>query len=190
MIILASQSPRRKEILKDILGDRIPFQCVPSHFDERTVHDSDVKIYCLKEAMGKGEEVSRLYPDDITIASDTMVSYQGKLLGKPKDHDDALRMLRLLSGNTHEIVTAYVIRKGDMELKHRICVSHLFIEKMADAEIEAYLDTGSPYDKAGGYGVQDSEFINAKVIDGEYYTIMGLPRDALEKDLVNLGIIN
>jgi septum formation protein len=189
MIILASQSPRRKEILAEILGEDVEFKCVPSHFDETKVHDDDVKVYCLKEAMGKGEEVSLQYPDDITIASDTMVAYQGQLLGKPKDHDEALHMLQMLSGNVHEVVTAYVIRKGDKELKHRICVAHLFIEKMADAEIEAYLDTGSPYDKAGGYGVQDTEFINSKVIDGEYFTIMGLPAEALEKDLLNLGII-
>lgn len=188
MIILASQSPRRKEILADILGD-IPFKTVPSHFNERQIHNPDIKKYCLTEAMGKAKDVAKAYPEDIVIASDTMVSFHGEQLGKPKDHDDALRMLRELSGNVHEIVTAYVIQKGETELKHRICVAKLFIEKMADPEIEAYLDTGSPYDKAGAYGIQDKDFINSKVVEGDYYTIMGLPRDELEDDLLKLGII-
>ncbi len=188
MIILASQSPRRKKILKDILED-VPFKCIPSSFNERQIHEKDVRKLCLLEAQGKGLTVGKDHPEDIIISSDTMVSYKGEQLGKPKDHDDAMRMLRLLSGNTHEIVTAYSILRGTEELRHRVVVARLFIEKMADMEIEAYLDTGSPYDKAGGYGVQDKDFINSKILAGDMFTIMGLPRYELEDDLVNLGII-
>lgn len=188
MIILASQSPRRKEILKEILED-IPFECIPSSFEERKIHEKDVKKLCLLEAQGKGNVVGKDHPDDIIISSDTMVSYKGEQLGKPKNHDDALRMLRMLSGETHEIVTAYSIQKGGVELKHRIVTARLFIEKMADCEIEAYLDTGSPYDKAGAYGVQDKDFINSKILRGDMYTIMGLPKYELEEDLLDLGII-
>ncbi len=188
MIILASQSPRRKEILREILGD-IPFECIPSTFDERQIHEDDVRKLCLIEAQKKGEVVAMDHKDDIVISSDTMVSYKGEQLGKPKDHDDAMRMLRELSGNTHDVITAYSIRKGDKELRHRVVVARLFIEKMADVEIEGYLDTGSPYDKAGAYGVQDKEFINSRILKGDMYTIMGLPRYELEDDLLDLQII-
>ncbi len=189
MIILASQSPRRKEILKEILED-VPFECIPSCFDERKIHEKDIRKLCLKEAQGKGFYVSKEHRDDIIISSDTMVSFKGKQFGKPKDHLDALCMLRELSGNTHEIITAYSIIKNGQELRHRVVVAKLFIEKMADAEIEAYLDTGSPYDKAGAYGVQDKDFINSKILQGDMYTIMGLPRYELEDDLLDLGIID
>lgn len=188
MIILASQSPRRKEILKEILDD-IPFECIPSSFDERQIHEKDARKLCLIEAQEKGKVVSQNHPNDIVISSDTMVSFKGEQLGKPKDHDDALRMLRLLSDNVHEIITAYSIRQGDKELKHRVVVAKLYIEKMADCEIEAYIDTQSPFDKAGGYGVQDKDFINSKILQGDMYTIMGLPKYELEDDLLELGII-
>lgn len=188
MIILASASPRRKELLKEVLGD-IPFACVPSEFDESQIRDNDTKTYCLKESLGKAMDVAKRYPEDIIIASDTMVVYKGRQLGKPKDYEDAMDMLRTLSGNTHEIVTSYVIQRGETVLKHRISVSKLFIEKMADCEIEAYLDTGSPFDKAGAYGIQDEDFIESKLLSGDYCSVMGLPVDMLYKDLVNLKII-
>ena len=88
MIILASQSPRRKEILKEILDD-VPFVCIPSSFDERKVHEDDVRKLCLEEARGKGLAVAKDHQEDIVISSDTMVSFKGEQLGKPKDHDDA-----------------------------------------------------------------------------------------------------
>lgn len=188
MIILASKSPRRQEILKDILGD-IPFKVIPSDFNERTIHEDDVRKLCLIEATNKGKDVALKNPDDIVISSDTMVSYKGKQLGKPKDEDDVYRMLRMITGDTHEVVTAYSIQKGNEELCHRICTATIFIEKMADAEIEMYLATGSPLDKAGAYGIQDKEFIEARVISGDYYTVVGLPKDDLEYDLERLGII-
>ncbi len=189
MIILASKSPRRVEILKEILGD-IPFTTIPSSFNERGIEEKNVRKLCLKEAQGKGKEVALLHPSDIVIASDTMVSYQGEQLGKPKDAEDVFRMLRMLTGNVHEVVTAYTIMKGDTELKHRVCVARVFLEKMADCEIQSYIDSGSPFDKAGAYGIQDSDFIESKVLSGDYYTIMGLPMDDLEKDLLDLGIID
>ena len=189
MIILASKSPIRVEILKEILGD-IPFETIPSSFNERAIHNKDCRKLCLTEAQGKGREVALSHPDDIVIASDTMVVYQGEQLGKPKDEEDVYRMLRLLTGHVHEVVTAYTIMKGREELTHRVCVAKVFLEKMADAEISIYIDSGSPFDKAGAYGIQDNDFIDGKIVDGDYYTIMGLPKDDLEDDLVRLGIID
>ncbi len=188
MIILASQSPRRKEILESILED-IPFTCVPSSFDERSIDDEDCVRLCLKEALAKGKSVAFSYPDDVIISADTMVLYQGEELGKPKDREHALDMLRKLSGDKHEVVTAYcIINKGEV-LKERAVKASLYIEKMADAEIEAYIDTGSPFDKAGGYGVQDKDFIESTILKGSMSTIMGLPKEELEQDLIDLEII-
>lgn len=188
MIILASQSPRRQELLAEILGDT-PFKVVPSSFEERKNESKDVRKLCLREAQGKGCKVSRDYPKDVIISADTRVSFRGEQLGKPKDEQDVYRRLRELSGNTHEVITAYCIYKGGQELRHRICVSKLFREKRADREIAEYIETGSPFDKAGAYGIQDKDFINAKIIEGEYSNIRGLPIEDLEDDLVELGIV-
>lgn len=188
MIILASQSPRRKELLAQILKD-IPFETIPSSFNERAIHESNCRHLCLEEAIGKGQEVSKTHPNDIIIASDTMVSFKGEQLGKPKDENDVYRMLRELSGNKHDIITAYCIIKNSEILKKRVVTATLFIEKMADLEIQEYIDTGSPFDKAGAYGVQDKDFINSKILSGSISTIMGLPTDELAEDLKDLGII-
>lgn len=187
-IILASQSPRRVEILKEILQD-IPFKTVPSHFNERNLHDSNPSRLCLNEARGKALDVQKTYPNDYIIASDTMVVYENKQLGKPKDELDALNMLRLLSGNTHDILTSYVIYYRGKELVGKVVKASLWMEKMSDYEIKEYIRTGSPFDKAGGYGVQDKDFITSRIVRGDITTIMGLSKDELEDDLIRLNII-
>ena len=188
MIILASQSPRRKEILSEIL-DGVPFICQPSNFDERSIQYNNCYHLCLKEAIAKGMDIARSHPEDFVIASDTMVLFHNKELGKPKDRQVALEMLRMLSGAKHTVITAYCIIHGQQILKDRVISATLFIEKMADMEIEEYIDTGSPFDKAGGYGIQDKDFINSRVLSGSVYTIMGLPKEELAADLEELGII-
>lgn len=189
MIILASQSPRRKEILKEILGD-IPFLTIPSSFDERQIHETSLSKLCLEEAIGKAKAVAKDHKDDIIIASDTMVLFDHQQLGKPKDEEDAYRMLLMLQDNTHEIITAYTIFQGEKELKSKVVHARLYIEKMADLEIQEYIETGSPMDKAGAYGIQDKDFITSKILEGDEYTIMGLPLYDLEEDLYNLHIID
>lgn len=188
MIILASQSPRRKEILKSILKD-IPFECIPSSFDERSIDDDDLKVLCLKEAISKGLDISSKYNDDYIISADTMVYFNNQKLGKPKDKEDAFNMLKSLQNNTHEIVTAYCIIKNNEILIKKIEVATLFIDKMSDKEINDYIKTLSPLDKAGSYGVQDEEYIHSKILSGEKETIMGLPKLSLQADLKSLKLI-
>jgi septum formation protein len=188
MIILASQSPRRRQILADILGD-IPFETMPSDFDERQIREKSLSKLCLKEATGKALAIAVRHPDDIVIASDTMVEFNHRQIGKPKDRQDAKKTLQMLSGNTHHILTAYAIYQGEKCLVSRVIHATLYIEKMADLEIEEYLDTGSPFDKAGSYGIQDTDFINSRILEGDKETIMGLPKADLEADLHDLGII-
>ena len=188
MIILASQSPRRKEILKEILGD-IPFETIPSHFDERSIQNSSLRKLCLMEAIGKAKDVSKEHPDDIVIASDTMVLFEHKQLGKPKDENEAFNMLRMLQDNTHEVIPAYALFQGDKELKSRVVSAKLHIEKMADLEIQEYIETGSPMDKAGAYGIQDKDFITSTLLEGDESTVMGLPLYELVADLYELHIL-
>lgn len=188
MIILASQSPRRKEILQEILKDK-EFITIASNFDERSIDDDNLKTLCLKEAINKGLDISKSHQNDIVISADTMVYFEGEKLGKPKDETDAFNTLKRLQNNTHEIVTAYCIIKDNQVLKERITTATLFIEKMSDDEIKKYVETKSPLDKAGSYGVQDDEYIHSKIINGEKSTIMGLSKCALTEDLKELKII-
>lgn len=190
MIILASTSPRRKEILEEILQND-DFKIVPSSFDEGRIQSKDLRRLCNLRAIAKGEEVSKTYngTDDFVISADTMVSFKNEIMGKPKSRADAKRMLEILSNNSHKVYTAYAIFNAGRLMKHKVCQSLVFIEKLSDYEIEQYLDSGSPFDKAGAYGIQDTEFINAKCIKGDYYTIMGLPFDSLNEDLIELGLI-
>lgn len=190
MIILASTSLRRKQVLSEIIDEK-DFIIVPSEFDESEIVEKDVKKLCLKEAIKKGESVCKKYnnEDDVVISADTMVYFKGQQLGKPKDASDAFRMLRLLSANTHSVVSAYCIFKAGVLVRHRICIATLFIEKLSDYEINQYIQSGSPFDKAGAYGIQDKEYINAKILSGSYYTIIGLPKDELEDDLIDLEVI-
>ena len=123
------------------------------------------------------------------LSSDTIVIFNNEKFGKPKDEEDARRMLRLITGDVHEVITAYAIFKGGKVQEKRVCRARVYLEKMADLEIEEYLDTLSPLDKAGAYGIQDKDFIESKILSGSYETIVGLPIDELEEDLVKLGII-
>lgn len=188
MIILASQSPRRKEILQTILKDK-EFLCIPSSFDERQIQEDSLYDLCLEEAICKGEVISKEYKDSYIISSDTMVSFNNEQLGKPKDKEEAFEMIKKLQGNTHEIITAYSIIKDEKVLVKKVCKAVLFIEKMSDDKIKAYVDTLSPLDKAGGYGIQDEKYIHSKIIEGEKETIMGLPKSELTKDLINLNLL-
>lgn len=188
MIILASQSPRRKEILKEILKDK-EFICLPSSFNERSIDDDDLKKLCLLEAINKGLDISKFHLDDYVISADTMVYFEGRKLGKPKDKDDAFKMLKSLQNNTHEIVTAYSIIKNNEVLVEKVVTATLFISKMSDEQINEYVDTLSPLDKAGAYGVQDDKYIHSKIVNGSKSTIMGLPKEELTSSLKELKII-
>ena len=188
MIILASQSPRREEILKSVIGN-LPFKIIPSNFDEDKIDEKDLKKLCLLEAVNKGMIISEKNRDDYIISADTMVYFQGRKLGKPKDKEDAFLTLKELQNNTHEIVTAQCIIKDGKILKESICTSVLFIDKMDDEKIKEYVDTLSPLDKAGSYGIQDEKYISSKIISGERETIMGLCKKQLISDLKSLNII-
>ena len=173
-VILASASPRRSEILK-LLG--VDFTVVPAP-DECEIDPSlPLADAVLQVARRKAESVAAAYPDRIVIGADTVVSIGGKVLGKPRNEQDARGMLRLLSGRVHEVFTGvWVCRplwngggKGFAD-----CAKVEFYS-LDEAEIDEYIATGEPMDKAGSYGIQGKGLALVRSINGDFYTVMGLP---------------
>lgn len=171
MIVLASQSPRRKEIMEQV---GLSFIVHPSNTDE--VFDSTLPLTKAIEllAFAKAVNVASLYPQDIVIGADTLVCFGDQVLGKPKNKKDAKAMLKMLSGQTHQVITGVSICvKGKQECFHS--VSDVSFYPLTDSEINAYIDSGEPFDKAGAYGIQGKGAVFVAKIVGDYYNIVGLP---------------
>lgn len=183
MLILGSGSPRRKELLSLITPlFAIDTPEVDEALPEGVVPQRAVMMLARKKAEAVA---SRHTEHDITIGSDTIVVLDGEILGKPKDRDDARAMLKRLSGDTHRVFTGVCIHhEGKSEMFYSEA-SVTFVE-MTDEEIEEYLDTGEPFDKAGAYGVQGFGARYIKNIDGDYYAVVGLPVHRLYRELYPL----
>lgn len=169
-LILASQSPRRKELL-GLFG--IPFAIRVADIDETMDQAKDPWDEVARVSQLKARAVAH-GPDDIVIAADTIVVCKGQILGKPKDEADAFQMLRLLSGKDHQVMTGMTVLRGDTVLT---CteVTDIHFRPLSDREILAYIRTGEPMDKAGSYGIQGDAALFAERIAGDYYNVMGLP---------------
>ena len=182
-IILASGSPRRRELLSAM---DIPFTVDTGNtFDESW--SSDTPHEKVPELMSEGKSFGfhrKLADNEILVTSDTMVLCGTEILGKPKDRDDAIRMLKLLSGRGHQVITAVTLR--DREKKKTFSVtSNVFFKELSDSEITYYLDTYKPYDKAGAYGIQEwIGCVAVESIHGSFYNVMGLPVHQLYKELM------
>lgn len=155
----------------------------PSPFDEQSVNIKKPKQLVKTLAFGKGDQVRREYPDDIVISADTIVVKDGKVLGKPKTRDEAFCMLRSLSNSTHLVYTGVCIAKGK-KTKTFVCRAKVRFHPLTDVQIEQYIDSGSPFDKAGSYGVQDDDGIGfVKSVKGELSCVIGLPIGRVIKEL-------
>ena len=168
MIILASDSPRRRELLATLVGE---FHVEPSHVDETVRYKAPWRMV---EAIAekKCDAVAARHPRDLVIGADTVVVFDGKVLGKPENADRAAEMLRMLAGRRHTVYTGVCVNDcGVKTVWHE--VSHVYMRKMSDEFIARYVASGSPLDKAGAYGVQDEGTVDR--YDGEYANIMGLP---------------
>lgn len=181
MFILASKSPRRKELLKLIIPD---FSIIPSNVDE-------FKYSLDQLSLVKALEIAKDYPEDIIISADTIVILNDKVFGKPQSKLEAFEMLSQLSNNVHEVKTIYTIYCEKLNISHtKVVTSKVYFNKLSDSLISDYIASGSPLDKAGAYGVQDNEkFHIIDHIEGSYYNIVGLPVDELKEDLLHLGLI-
>ena len=169
-LILASASPRRKEILSKI----VPFRVEPSRFEERQsgLAARDAAEYF---AEGKAKEVFSRFPDDFVLGADTVVAYEGKILGKPKDREDAKKTLRLLSGKTHSVYTG-VCLVGKGFCKTISVETRVVFHELKEELIEEYVASGLPLDKAGSYGIQDG-YPLVKEYTGSYTNVVGLPEE-------------
>lgn len=179
--ILASQSARRQELLKRIVDS---FHIVVSDFDEKNVEfKGNVNDYVKEIALGKGKDILHsVGDDDIIISADTVVSFNGKILGKPRDEEDAFRMLKMLSGNTHEVYSGVcVINKRTGKTICESFSTKVIFSPLKDEDIRKYIQSGSPLDKAGAYGIQDEGGVFVERIEGCYYNVVGLPLNGTKK---------
>ena len=185
-IILASASPRRKELL-GLTG--LSFTCIPSYKEETTVF-TEPERYVSDLSVHKAEDIlEKEQPENyLIIGADTIVSHKGALLGKPKDAEEAFVMLTSLQNDTHEVYTGVTLLwddKGPKQKTFAVC-THVRILAMTEEEIRAYIATGDPFDKAGGYGIQTSFGRYVEAIDGDYNNVVGLPLSRLWKEIKNL----
>lgn len=184
MIVLASASPRRKELMEKEISSS--FSIIVSDIDESLSFKtySDVRDIVKDIALRKCLAVSIDHPHDLVIAADTVVVLGNEIIGKPKDKDDAYRILKELSGKEHYVYTGYALKEND-KLIQGIVKSAVYFNELSDELINAYIASGSPLDKAGAYGVQDNnKFPIVKKISGSMNNIIGFPTDEIKQDLI------
>lgn len=174
-LVLASASPRRTWIL-DQLG--IPHQVDPAHIDESVVPDADPRHLVLELSALKAEAVSSRHPGALVLGSDTVVVLDGRVLGKPADASEAVHMLELLGGRSHVVWTGVHLVRDGIRLDGVAVPSRVEFRPLTRREIEAYVATGDPLDKAGAYGIQGPGLGLVERIDGCYYAVAGLPVSA------------
>ena len=170
-LILASASPRRAELLT---GIGLDFAVQPAHIDETPMAGESPKAYVERLAREKALAISHGQPDDLVIGSDTSVVLGGEIMGKPVDQADAQHMLACLSGRSHQVMTAVALACGDA-CQSVVSVTDVTFRELAAEEIRAYVATGEPMDKAGGYGIQGLGAIFVSGLNGSYSAVVGLP---------------
>ena len=184
-IVLASNSPRRKELMSGLGVDYV-VKTLPD-VDESypdTLQGEEIPAYISRE---KAEAYqSMIEPDELLITADTIVWMNGEVLGKPKDREDAIRMLRKLSGASHQVITGVCLTTKGWQNSFTVTTDVTFAV-LSEEEIVYYVDKYSPMDKAGAYGVQEwIGFIGGESISGSYYNVMGLPVQKLYRELIKL----
>ena len=183
-IILASGSPRRKELLKLIAED---FKVIPADVEEKA--DLSLPMGKMAEALAKlkADAVFCEHRDTLVIGSDTIVFLDGTPLGKPKDEEEAFRTLKKLQGRSHVVATgAAIVKEGYTDTFSTLTKVTFF--PMTDEEIKAYIKTGEPMDKAGSYGINGHGALFIEKIDGDFYSVVGLPVSELKKHLEICGL--
>ena len=187
ILLLASNSPRRKQLLA--LGNW-NFNIVVSDVDESQLADETPKDYVLRLAQAKAlAVVAKAHPENIIIGSDTAVVDGDEILGKPKDEMDAVRMLKQLRGHTHQVFTGVAVYRVDGEsMLTELCVTDVPMRNYSDDEIQAYVKTGDPLDKAGAYAIQHPDFQPVESMSGCYASVMGLPMCHVLRTLKKLDV--
>ncbi len=172
-LILASASPRRQELLRSA---GVPLQVVPGNTDESFHPGEQPEKHVLRLARAKAQEIAKQFPDRWILAADTEVVIDGQVLGKPKDAKEARKMLWLLSGREHRVITGYcLLQAAEGKGKEGQVTTRVYFKRLAPAEIRWYISTGEPFDKAGGYAIQGRGAFMIKRIAGSYTNVVGLP---------------
>lgn len=177
--ILASQSPRRKQLLGQLIGQQT-FECIPSSANEVWI-DADVDTAVLHIAKIKAQEIANLHRDQWVLGADTIVVDQQRILGKPKSLEEASQTLHHLSSHWHEVKTAVVLIAPcgvQPQIQEAVITTKVHFRKLLDDEIEQYVASGSPLDKAGSYGIQEVDFVDQ--IEGSFTNVIGLPMELVE----------
>jgi septum formation protein len=191
LLILASSSPRRQELLREI---GIPFQVHAANINEDQRPGEAPMEYALRLAREKAQVVLAQYPQSYVLGADTIVVLKGEVLGKPIDHADAARMLRLLSGRGHEVTTAvslvapFKVAQGTLA-ETRASTTKVYFREIAEAEIQQYVAGGEPMDKAGAYAIQGGASRWTDRIEGEFSNVVGLPLSLVTEMLKITGLM-
>lgn len=180
-VILASASPRRQELLRYIVPD---FKVIPADVDESIPENIDVSDVAQYLACKKAEHIGKICPDSLVIGSDTVVVVGDEILGKPSDEKEAYDMLSKLSGKVHRVITGVCLVQGDRKESFSQETKVRFYE-LDESEILGYIKTGDPMDKAGAYGIQGEGCVLVEGIEGDFFTVMGLPVARLKRVLGN-----
>lgn len=183
VLILASASPRRQELLREA---GIGFECHPAHIAEERRPGEAPLEYACRLAREKAEAVAVRFPERFVLGADTIVLVDDHVLEKPRDPDDAARMLRLLSGRGHQVTTAVSLISSSGQTKTRSATTDVYFREITDDEILSYVRSGEPMDKAGAYAIQGGAGPWVQRIQGEYSTVVGLPLP-LVKELLRAG---
>lgn len=181
-LILASQSPRRKKLLENLLGKNT-FLCIPSQSEE-TFEKKEIDQALLKVAKAKGVEVFEKHRDALVLSADTIVVDNGRILGKPKSLEEAFETLQSLSGKKHLVKTGIVLLGGKSP-KEKVVTTEVFFKNLSKEKIMEYVSQKSCLDKAGSYGIQDTDFVDH--LEGSYSNVVGLPLQDIKEWLKEEG---
>lgn len=185
-LVLASQSPRRQEILRAL---NVPFNVIPAHVPETHPDDCPPSEVVLMHARNKAMEIARKTPLSYVIGADTIVFHNGEILTKPADYNEAKAYLSRLIGNTHTVYTGVVVVDSDTQRAERgIALTDVTFRALDKRFIDVYIRNVHPYDKAGGYAIQGLGSLVVERISGCYYNVMGLPVTVLDEVLLRFGV--
>ncbi len=185
-IVLASASPRRRELLKQI---GLRFEVEPTNYDEETTSASEPHGMARKLSLGKATAAARKHRKALIIAADTMVVLGDRIIGKPHTNAQAREMLRALNGRTHSVITGFTILNAESgKVVSRSVETRVWMRKLTLKEIDAYVRTKEPLDKAGGYAIQGRGAVLVERIEGDFSNVVGLPLSALAETLREFGV--
>ncbi|MDA3873160.1 MAG: Maf family protein [Kiritimatiellae bacterium] len=170
--ILASASPRRADLLRSAGLD---FEVIPAHVDETPLRGELPIDLVVRLSQVKAAAVFDQDPDSLVLAADTVVVFNGNILGKPADANAASGMLNALSGQTHQVLTGFSLFRPDRPCHQQVCSTRVTFRRLGPDEIHTYVESGEPLDKAGAYGIQGNAAAFVKKIDGSYTNVVGLP---------------